>query len=51
MSKLYWAKDSYSQIQLNDVRVLLKQVEDLDSGYLLKWVESLGLEDIYKEVV
>lgn len=51
ISKLYWAKDSMSEMQIRDVRNLLKTVSGIDSGYLAKWINTLGLEDIYKEVL
>lgn len=51
ISKLYWAKDSMSEMQIRDVKNLLKTVSGIDSGYLAKWINTLGLEDIYKEVL
>lgn len=51
ISKLYWAKDSMSEMQIRDVRNLLKTVSGIDSGYMAKWINTLGLEDIYKEVI
>lgn len=51
ISKLYWAKDSMSEMQIRDVKNLLKTVSGIDSGYMAKWINTLGLEDIYKEVI
>lgn len=51
ISKLLWAKESRSEVQLNDVRNVLEDVKDIDEEYLEKWVGELGLEDIYGEVV
>lgn len=51
ISKLYWAKDSMSEMQIRDVKNLLKTVSGIDSGYMAKWINTLGLEDIYKEVL
>lgn len=50
LSKLDWAKESRSQLQLDDVRNLLRSVQGLDSEYLNRWVERLGLSTIYQEV-
>ena len=50
ISKLFWAKGSHSEVQLNDVRNILEDVTDIDKGYLEKWVGELGLEDVYQEV-
>ena len=50
LSKLDWAKDSRSEMQLNDVRNLLASVEELDHQYLAHWVNRLGLESVYREV-
>lgn len=49
LSKLDWAKDSHSEMQLGDVRNLLSGEEDLDREYLMHWVIRLGLQDIYEE--
>ena len=50
LSKLYWAKESMSELQLNDVRNLLKSVKALDESYIEKWASCLGIKDIYKKV-
>lgn len=50
LSKLFWAKDSLSEMQLGDVRNLLGMVKNIDFPYLEKWVQSLGLEHVYEEV-
>ncbi len=50
LSKLDWAKDSHSDIQLNDVRNILGSVPDLDRDYLAMWVRELGLDTLYREV-
>jgi hypothetical protein len=44
VSKLYWAKDSYSEIQLRDIKKLLKA--DFDLEYVKKWCKHLGLENV-----
>lgn len=50
LSKLFWAKDSLSELQLGDVRNLLGTLKDLDRRYLEKWVHELGLEAVYGKV-
>lgn len=50
LSKLEWAKDSRSEIQLADARSLLRAVEGLDGNYLQRWAGELGLLDLYREV-
>jgi hypothetical protein len=51
LSKLDWAKDSRSQMQLDDVRSLLRSVPGLDTAYLNHWADRLGLAALYQEVV
>lgn len=50
LSKLYWAKETMSEIQLNDVRNLLQSIKALDGEYLEQWANHLGVEDIYRMV-
>lgn len=50
LSKLEWAKESHSQMQLDDVRNLLRSVQILDRAYLARWAERLGLSALYREV-
>lgn len=49
ISKLIWAKDSHSDVQLRDVRNLLQTVENLDSKYIDDWVRQLHLQRLYNE--
>ncbi|MFH1882610.1 MAG: hypothetical protein ABIL62_07875 [Planctomycetota bacterium] len=49
ISKLIWAKDSHSEMQLKDVGNLMETVDNLDLKYIDNWVRELGLEQIYKE--
>lgn len=48
LSKLDWAKDSRSEMQIRDVKNLL-QTPGLDQRYILEWVAKLGLQEIYQE--
>lgn len=50
LSKLYWAKESMSELQLNDVKNLLKSVKGLDEDYLKQWAKYLGVGEIYRKV-
>ncbi len=50
LSKLEWAKDSESEVQLSDVRNLLKSVKRLDRRYLARWAKQLGIESLYRRV-
>ncbi len=50
LSKLFWAKDSFSEVQLGDVKNLLRLVKSLDISYLEKWMQTLGLQEVYQQV-
>jgi hypothetical protein len=47
ISKLYWAKDSRSEIQLSDVRNLLGT--NYDEEYVRRWTRELGLVNLLNE--
>src|SRR5947209_6066004 len=47
ISKLSWAKDSHSEIQLGDVRNLL--ATGYDASYLRHWTGELGLDNLLEE--
>ena len=49
ISKLVWAKDSLSEMQLMDIKNLLARGKAIDAQYLQKWVHSLGLQDVYNK--
>jgi hypothetical protein len=42
ISKLDWMRETRSEVQLADVRNLLRSVPDLDRQYLAHWTERLG---------
>ena len=50
ISKLDWARDTRSEIQLADVRNLLASIPDLDVEYLARGTDQLGLGHLYREV-
>ena len=47
LSKLSWAKESLSELQLADVRDLVKSIRNLDQTYLDQWLDKLSLRDLY----
>ena len=49
ISKLIWAKDSHSEMQLNDVKNLLK--ENTDLNYIKDWAAKLGVGKLLREVI
>jgi len=49
LSKLYWAKESRSEIQLRDVRNLLAL--DCDDVYLRSHAPTLGVDELLKEML
>ncbi|MFN0062547.1 MAG: nucleotidyl transferase AbiEii/AbiGii toxin family protein [Myxococcaceae bacterium] len=51
LSKLHWAKDSHSDLQLRDVKNLVGAVKALDWPYLRRWAENLGVAGLLAEVV
>ena len=51
LSKLKWAQESHSEVQLGDVRNLIESVDTLDKPYLEEWVRKLGLGDLYREAL
>lgn len=47
LSKLLWARDSRSELQLRDVADIIRNVgEQVDWGYLKHWATELGVEDL-----
>ena len=50
ISKLFWAKDSFSELQIKDVRNLLASIKNLDEKYIRKWVQELELQAIDEKV-
>ncbi len=49
LSKLFWAKDSHSELQLRDARNLLASVS-MDVAYLDRWAAVLGVANLLDEV-
>ena len=49
ISKLYWAKDSFSEMQIKDIVILMDL--DFDMDYVKKWCARLGLDLILGRVL
>ncbi|MGD0651678.1 MAG: hypothetical protein ABSA97_11165 [Verrucomicrobiia bacterium] len=47
VSKLYWAKDSHSEVQLRDVKNLL--ATGVDRAYLERWTRALQLDTLLRD--
>ena len=47
LSKLWWAKDSHSELQLRDVKNLART--GCDTNYIEHWTNELGLLTLWKE--
>lgn len=47
ISKLWWAKDSHSELQLRDVRNLVGTGSD--TAYIERWTKELGLHSLWLE--
>lgn len=50
ISKLFWAKESLSEMQVKDVANLLSTLKDLDYKYMDQWIHELGLGHVYEKV-
>lgn len=48
LSKLFWAKDSHSELQLRDVQNLVST--GCDRAYIGRWTMELGVASLWQEV-
>lgn len=48
LSKLIWARDASSELQLRDVRALLEST--MDTRYINDWASRLNVEDLWQKV-
>jgi len=48
IAKLIWAKDSFSEMQLNYIRQLMNN--NFDKDYVLSWVRKIDLENIFNKL-
>ena len=51
LSKLCWARDSHSERQFEDIRMIVRDKPDLDRSYVNQWAESLGVLELWQKVV
>lgn len=51
LSKLAWAKDSASEMQMKDAKNVAQASEGLDRPYLEAWAARLGLSELLKEAL
>ncbi len=49
LSKLFWAKDSHSELQLRDVKNLISTGCDRD--YIQRWTGGLGVDKLWQELM
>ena len=50
LSKLVWAQDSQSELQLRDVRQLLGLGHAADLDYIRAWASRLGVSELLDQV-
>jgi hypothetical protein len=50
LSKLHWARETGSELQLEDARVMVRTAKDLDWIYLEQWAENLGVQELLSEM-
>lgn len=50
VSKMFWAKDSLSEMQIRDVRNLFSNIKNLDNEYIQDWVQKLELNEVFDKV-
>jgi hypothetical protein len=51
LAKLIWAREGESDLQLRDVRNVLRSVPNLDQTYLSRWANQLGLSALLEKAV
>jgi hypothetical protein len=49
LAKLGWAAQGESDLQIRDVRNLLRSVVHLDQGYLSEWAQKLGVRELFEK--
>lgn len=49
LSKLFWAKDSHSELQIRDVKNLISTGCDRD--YIQRWTGGLGVDKLWQELM
>lgn len=51
LSKLHWAKDSGSEMQMRDVRNLIDLCQDMDRTYLRRWAADIGVGGLLEKAL
>lgn len=51
LSKLVWAKESESELQMRDARQILGSHTEMDMEYVKQWSEKLGLTELLSELI
>jgi hypothetical protein len=51
LAKLGWARAGESELQLRDVRNLLRSVADMDRPYLREWAPKIGVLELLEKVL
>ncbi len=51
LSKLWWAKDSLSEMQMSDIKNLMGSADDIDKIYIDEWVSKMNLTEIYRKII
>lgn len=49
LSKALWMKENYSEMQIRDIKNLLST--NYDKNYLREYIEYLGLEKLFKQII
>lgn len=49
VSKLYWAKDSHSEMQMRDVAGIM--LNGFDRDYVSNWVDQLGVTELFLKCI
>lgn len=51
LSKLWWAKDSQSEMQILDIKNLMDSAKEIDENYVDEWVIKMNLTEIYRKTI
>jgi hypothetical protein len=51
LSKLYWAKETESEMQVRDVVNIIKSLPSLDRNYLFSWAKQLGIVESLQTIM
>lgn len=51
LSKLNWAKQSQSEMQLRDAENIMESLKKVDKSYLMNWAQKLGIKELLLKLV